>query len=74
MIQEIITLAIVYSAILYTIYQAILFFIPSQKKTNSCNGMCSGCNVSIMNKENISVYKNAINNNIKVIEHSTLKS
>lgn len=47
MIQEIIALAIVFVAGIYTIYQTILFFRPIKhgKENSGCGYSCSSCPV-----------------------------
>jgi hypothetical protein len=47
MIQEIIALAIIFVAGIYTIYQAILFFRPIKhgKANSGCGYSCSSCPV-----------------------------
>lgn len=42
MIQEIITLIIVFGAVLYTLYNIYLIFYP-KKNSNICSGACNSC-------------------------------
>ncbi len=45
MIQEIFTYIIITFAVSYTLYNFVMFIIPSKnkKKQHSCSGACSGC-------------------------------
>ena len=50
MIQEIITLIIVFLAVSYTLYSLYRVFIPGKKNAFSCAGSCSSCSLKMNSK------------------------